>query len=143
MDIVCSPQIDVDAACDLSFVQIHSQTNLQVYQYIQEGEKKHFLILDNARNQKTDGVINTMEISLGGRYAYIPAYSPELNPIEHAFSIIRHWIRDHEHESLGDPMALINRAFHLYSIEGELGYRLYNLFDLYRRNHNRFIDEIF
>ena len=49
----------------------------------------YFLILDNAKNQKTAGVQIAMELNLSGRYFYSPTYSPELNPIEHAFSMIQ------------------------------------------------------
>lgn len=100
-----------------------------------------FLLLDNAKNQNTDEVIDTMEECLGGRYFYNVAYSPELNPISRGFSMLRCWIRDHEQESRGDPISLINRGFHLYSIEGPWGYKCYNLFDMYRLNHARFLDE--
>jgi transposase len=33
----------------------------------------------------------------GVRVEYLPPYSPDLNPIEEAFSKIKHWIRRHSH----------------------------------------------
>ena len=32
---------------------------------------------------------------LGVRIEYLPPYSPDLNPIEEAFSKIKHWLRHH------------------------------------------------
>jgi transposase len=33
---------------------------------------------------------------LGVRIEYLPPYSPDLNPIEEAFSKIKHWLRRHQ-----------------------------------------------
>jgi transposase len=35
-------------------------------------------------------------IALGVRIEYLPPYSPDLNPIEEAYSKIKHWIRRHQ-----------------------------------------------
>jgi transposase len=32
----------------------------------------------------------------GVRIEYLPPYSPDLNPIEEAFSKIKHWVRRHQ-----------------------------------------------
>lgn len=32
----------------------------------------------------------------GARLVYLPAYSPDFNPIEEAFSFIKAWLRRHE-----------------------------------------------
>jgi len=42
------------------------------------------------------------------------------------FSMIRCWVSDHEQESHGNPVDLINRAFNLYLIEGPWGYKCYS-----------------
>jgi len=42
---------------------------------------------------------------LGVRIEYLPPYSPDLNPIEEAFSKIKHWLRRHQEyygETQGD-----------------------------------------
>lgn len=101
-----------------------------------------YLLLDNAANQKTDHVLDTMERCLKGRYKFNAEYSPELNPIERGFSLVRHWIREHEHEYEGKLIELINHAFFTHSVEGHLGDKCYNFFDLYRYNHKCFLDEI-
>ncbi|KAF7969546.1 hypothetical protein HWV62_26947, partial [Athelia sp. TMB] len=33
---------------------------------------------------------------IGVRLEYLPPYSPDLNPIEEAFSKVKHWIRRHQ-----------------------------------------------
>jgi len=35
-------------------------------------------------------------VSTGVQIEYLPPYSPDLNPIEEAFSKIKHWIRRHQ-----------------------------------------------
>ena len=43
--------------------------------------KEHYLIMDNAPIHKSEDIAKYI-ISRGYRYAYLPSYSPELNPIE-------------------------------------------------------------
>ena len=38
----------------------------------------------------------------GVRIEYLPPYSPDLNPIEEAFSKIKHWLRRHYTATQGD-----------------------------------------
>jgi len=38
----------------------------------------------------------------GARLWYLPAYSPDLNPIEQAFSKIKHWMRMAQRRTLED-----------------------------------------
>lgn len=58
---------------------------------------------------------------------FVSPYIPELKPIETAFSLVISWIRDHEQEGILDPVAIINRAHALYSVEGEWGFKCYSL----------------
>jgi transposase len=39
---------------------------------------------------------STQFLSLGVRLEYLPPYSPDLNPIEEAFSKIKHFLRRHQ-----------------------------------------------
>ena len=104
--------------------------------------KNAFLILDNARNQNNPLVHAAMEELIDGNYEFASAYSPQLKPIERGFSMIRNWIRENElHANQYDPTALINQAFHLYSVGGERGYKCFELFDFYRENHQQFLQE--
>jgi DDE superfamily endonuclease len=50
------------------------------------------LVVDNASIHKVAGIRELVEES-GMRLLYLPAYSPDLNPIELAFSTIKGWLR--------------------------------------------------
>ncbi len=50
------------------------------------------LIIDNASFHKSKRVIELVE-SVGCRVIFLPSYSPDLNPIEHFWSSIKHNIR--------------------------------------------------
>ena len=49
---------------------------------------------------------------IGARLVYLPAYSPDFNPIEEAFSFIKTWLRRHEHHFISPEQlpALIHNA---------------------------------
>lgn len=50
------------------------------------------LVIDNALIHRVDG-IREMVQEHGARLVYLPAYSPDFNPIELAFSSIKAWLR--------------------------------------------------
>jgi transposase len=50
------------------------------------------LVIDNASIHKVAGVREMVE-ERGARLLYLPAYSPDFNPIELAFSTIKTWLR--------------------------------------------------
>ena len=50
------------------------------------------LIVDNASIHKVEGIREMIE-EHGVRLLYLPSYSPDLNPIELAFSSIKAWLR--------------------------------------------------
>lgn len=61
---------------------------------------------------------------IGARLIYLPAYSPDLNPIEEAFSFIKAWLRRHESLYTGPdqlPM-LVHEAIREITPEISLGW---------------------
>lgn len=52
------------------------------------------LVLDNAKIHHNDE-IHALVDRFGVRLEYLPPYSPDLNPIEEAFSQIKHFLRRH------------------------------------------------
>ena len=50
------------------------------------------LVVDNAAIHKVAGIRELVE-GRGARLLYLPAYSPDFNPIELAFSSIKAWLR--------------------------------------------------
>jgi transposase len=54
--------------------------------------KGDIVLMDNLRTHKIDGAREAIEAA-GAKVRYLPAYSPDLNPIEQAFAKIKHWMR--------------------------------------------------
>jgi transposase len=52
----------------------------------------HIVVVDNARAHQVDGVVELIEAA-GARVRYLPPYSPDLNPIELAWSKVKHALR--------------------------------------------------
>ena len=57
------------------------------------------VIMDNLRTHYTDGVQSSIE-AVGARVLYLPPYSPELNPIELAWSKLKAMLRKIEARTL-------------------------------------------
>ena len=109
-------------------------------QHLSDVGPNDYLLLDNAKNHKSVKVIDALNTALGARYKFNSEYSPELNPIEHGFSLVRRWIRTHEHEYTYDHLGLINAAFYNDSIYGPEGYKCASFFHMYKNNHQQFLD---
>ena len=54
--------------------------------------KHSVLVMDNARIHHDDDLVAEVE-NIGGRVLYLPPYSPDLNPIETAFSAMKSWLK--------------------------------------------------
>ena len=54
--------------------------------------KRDIVLMDNLRTHKIDGVRQAIE-AVGAKVRYLPAYSPDLNPIEMAFSKLKTALR--------------------------------------------------
>lgn len=50
------------------------------------------VVLDNLGSHKSKAVRDAIR-SAGAHLAFLPPYSPDLNPIEQAFAKIKHWMR--------------------------------------------------
>ena len=55
-------------------------------------QKRDIVFMDNLRTHKVDGVREAIE-AVGARLRYLPAYSPDLNPIEQAFAKLKAALR--------------------------------------------------
>ena len=56
------------------------------------------VVMDNLSSHKVKGVREAIE-SAGARVLYLPPYSPDLNPIENAFSKIKQLLRSASHRA--------------------------------------------
>src|SRR3954469_22601522 len=62
------------------------------------------LVLDNARIHHDEDLINYIE-AFGGRVKFLPPYSPDFNPIESSFSVIKSFLKRYRDfvSSCSDP----------------------------------------
>jgi transposase len=67
-------------------------------------EEKSVLVMDNAAIHHDPELVANLTAA-GCRVEFLPAYSPDFNPIEEAFSTIKLWLRRHNaiFEDLDDP----------------------------------------
>jgi len=58
-------------------------------------QKNSVLVMDNARIHHDEEFISIVE-EFGGRVLFLPPYSPDFNPIELAFSVIKSWLQKYD-----------------------------------------------
>ena len=68
------------------------------------------VILDNLQAHKVAGVREAIAAA-GARVLYLPAYSPDLNPIEQVFAKLKHLLRTAAARTVPDLWAAIREAF--------------------------------
>jgi transposase len=66
------------------------------------------VVMDNLGSHKSPAVRQLIR-QAGARLWYLPPYSPDLNPIEQAFSKIKHWMRQAQKRTLDDTWRHIGR----------------------------------
>jgi transposase len=66
------------------------------------------VVMDNLGSHKSIVVRRAIR-ARGARLWYLPAYSPDLNPIEQAFSKIKHWMRMAQRRSIDDTWRQIGQ----------------------------------
>jgi putative transposase len=59
------------------------------------------VIMDNLGSHKSRAVREAIK-SVGARAWFLPPYSPDLNPIEQAFSKVKHWMRTAQKRNVED-----------------------------------------
>jgi transposase len=67
-------------------------------------QKNSVLVMDNAQIHHNEFLVNFIE-SVGCKILFLPPYSPDLNPIEIAFSSIKSWLKKNRNyiENCSDP----------------------------------------
>ena len=98
------------------------------------------LIFDGASVHLTLNVINTIHFATNGVYNKVPAYAHHLSPIERGFSLVWRLVRKNwALNRCNDPKAVLNHAFHHYSVNGPEGYKANGHFRLYNNNNASFV----
>jgi transposase len=66
------------------------------------------VVMDNLGSHKS-AAVRQMIRAAGARLWYLPAYSPDLNPIEQAFSKIKHWMRNAQKRTIEQTWRHVGR----------------------------------
>ena len=63
-------------------------------------------------------------VCTGAKLIYLPPYSPDLNPIEEAFSFMKAWLRRHEKDAVNPQVRpwLVHQALHAVTVEDAEGW---------------------
>ena len=72
------------------------------------------VFMDNLRTHKVDGVREAIEAA-GAKVRYLPAYSPDLNPIEMAFAKLKAALRKGAKRTVGALLKLIGRLIKTFA----------------------------
>ncbi|GES91797.1 homeodomain-like protein [Rhizophagus clarus] len=81
------------------------------------------LIMDNAKIHHNNDFINIVQ-ELGGKVEFLPPYSPDLNPIETSFSVIKSWIKRHRDfmKNFDDPIHALMLACAQITLSEAMGF---------------------
>ncbi|MBB4383355.1 transposase [Bradyrhizobium sp. SBR1B] len=76
--------------------------------------KRDIVFMDNLRTHKIDGIRQAIE-AVGAKVRYLPAYSPDLNPIEMAFSKLKTALRKGAARTVKALMKLIGKLMKTFA----------------------------
>ncbi|GES82391.1 hypothetical protein SCP_1202740 [Rhizophagus clarus] len=87
------------------------------------------LIMDNAKIHHNNDFINIVQ-KLDGKVEFLPPYSPDLNPIETSFSVIKSWIKRHRDfmENFDDPIHALMLACAQITSNEAMGFFSYSIY---------------
>lgn len=74
-------------------------------------QKNSVLVMDNVQIHHNEFLVNFIE-SIGCKILFLSPYSPDLNPIETAFSSIKNWLKKNRNyiENCSDPYFALTTA---------------------------------
>jgi len=79
-------------------------------------QKDDIVLLDNLRTHKVDGVRQAIEAA-GAKVRFLPAYSPDLNPIEQAFAKLKAALRKGAARTVKALLRLIGKLLKSFAPE--------------------------
>ena len=77
------------------------------------------MVLDNAKIHQADDVILASKI-LNIELMYLPKYSPDLNPIEDLWKIIKRILYSSDYKNLGDLIWIVTEEFYKHVTSSSL-----------------------
>ena len=95
----------------LNFIQ---RCLLNIIQPFDGNNPRSVVVIDNAAIHHVDAVIDLITAA-GALVRFLPPYSPDLNPIEEAFSKVKAYLKDNElvYQSTADPRVTSCFSLHL------------------------------
>ena len=69
------------------------------------------VIMDNLGSHKAKAIRKAI-MAAGARLWFLPPYSPDLNPIEQAFSQIKHWMRIAQKRTIEETWRFLGKLIH-------------------------------
>jgi transposase len=97
----------------LELPRLATQT-MQVFmdEFAKEDEESlHLILLDNASSHTTE----KLRVGENVRFIFLPAYAPELNPIERFWKELKDWLSDYEPETVAEARELVSKGLHNFS----------------------------
>ena len=79
------------------------------------------VIMDNLSPHKSDQTL-TLIVNAGAQVLFLPAYSPDLNPIEKMWSKVKQWLRSAEARTPSDLITAIGQALAQITPQDALGW---------------------
>jgi transposase len=112
----CSAIRSSRAPSDIFGIEVDDALNIAEQILAPTLRKGDIVFMDNLRTHKIDGVRQAVE-AVGAKVRYLPAYSPDLNPIEMAFSKLKTALRKGAARTVTTLMKLIGKLIKTFTPE--------------------------
>jgi transposase len=81
-------------------------------EFAKEDEKSlHLILMDNASAHTTE----KLKVGENIQFIFLPAYAPELNPIERFWKELKDWLADYEPKTLAEARTLVSEGLQTFS----------------------------
>ena len=77
----------------------------------QDQESLHLILIDNASSHTTE----KLKVRENMVFIFLPACSPELNPIERFWKELKDWLSDYEPKTLAEARKLVSKGLQTFS----------------------------
>jgi len=121
--MICSVRLDGTTAC----MTIEGATNTEVFHaYVREVlvpslRSGDIVVMDNLGAHKNERILALIE-QAGAEVRFLPAYSPDLNPIEMMWSKVKALLRKQQARNAPDLLAAIASALSAVTAQDTLGW---------------------
>ena len=121
--MISSIRLDGSTAC----MALEGATDTEVFRaYVREVlvptlKRGDIVVMDNLSPHKSDLTLQRLE-EAGAQVLFLPAYSPDFNPIEMMWSKIKNFLRSAEARTVADLVAVIGQALTRITPQDALGW---------------------